>query len=80
MKNALAATMSGLSEVMRRSLTWDRSKELSAHAQFKIETGIPVFFADHTVPGSAARTKPPTACSGSTSRREPTCRVPARYA
>jgi len=46
MKNALAATMSSLPEVMRRSLTWDRGKELSAHAQFKIETGIPVFFAD----------------------------------
>jgi IS30 family transposase len=46
MKNALASTMSSLPELMRRSLTWDRGKELSAHAQFKIETGIPVFFAD----------------------------------
>jgi IS30 family transposase len=27
-------------------LTWDRGKELSQHAAFKIETGIPVFFAD----------------------------------
>jgi IS30 family transposase len=33
-------------EQLRRSLTWDRGKELSAHAQFKVETGIPVFFAD----------------------------------
>jgi IS30 family transposase len=31
---------------LRRSLTWDRGKELSAHAKFKVETGIPVFFAD----------------------------------
>lgn len=46
MKNALAATMSTLPEQMRRSLTWDRGKELSAHAAFKVETGIPVFFAD----------------------------------
>jgi len=46
MKNALASTMSSLPELMRRSLTWDRGKELSAHGQFKIETGIPVFFAD----------------------------------
>jgi IS30 family transposase len=46
MKNALAATMTTLPEQVRRSLTWDRGKELSAHAAFKVETGIPVFFAD----------------------------------
>jgi IS30 family transposase len=46
MKNALASTMSSLPEQLRRSLTWDRGKELSAHAEFKVETGIPVFFAD----------------------------------
>jgi hypothetical protein len=27
-------------------LTWDRGKELSAHAAFKVETAIPVYFAD----------------------------------
>ena len=46
MKNALASAMTSLPEQLRRSLTWDRGKELSAHASFKIETGIPVFFAD----------------------------------
>ncbi|MGO9098383.1 MAG: IS30 family transposase [Mycobacterium sp.] len=46
MKKALAATMSSLPEQLRRSVTWDRGKELSAHAAFKVETGIPVFFAD----------------------------------
>lgn len=46
MKNALANTMSTLPEQLVRSLTWDRGKEMSAHAQFKVETGIPVFFAD----------------------------------
>jgi IS30 family transposase len=50
MKNALANTMSTLPEQMLRSLTWDRGKEMSAHAQFKIETGIPVFFADPQSP------------------------------
>ncbi|MEV0993341.1 IS30 family transposase [Streptomyces sp. NPDC049949] len=46
MKNALAETMTTLPEHLRRSLTWDRGKELSAHAAFKIETDIPVYFAD----------------------------------
>jgi len=50
MKNALANTMSTLPEQLRRSLTWDRGKELSAHAAFKVETGIPVFFADPQSP------------------------------
>lgn len=50
MKNALAKTMADLPEQLARSLTWDRGKEMSAHAQFKVETGIPVFFADPQSP------------------------------
>ncbi|MCA1832863.1 MAG: IS30 family transposase [Actinobacteria bacterium] len=50
MKNALAATMTTLPEQLRRSLTWDRGKELSAHAAFRVETGIPVYFADPRSP------------------------------
>ena len=50
MKNALTNTMSTLPTQLARSLTWDRGKELSAHAQFKVETGIPVFFADPSSP------------------------------
>jgi len=50
MKNALAATITTLPEQLRRSLTWDRGKELSQHAQFKIETGVPVYFADPQSP------------------------------
>jgi len=46
MKNALASTVGTMPEQLRRSLTWDRGKELSAHAQFKVETGTPVYFAD----------------------------------
>ena len=50
MKNALTNTMSSLPEQLARSLTWDRGKEMSAHAQFKVATGIPVFFADPSSP------------------------------
>ncbi|MFJ8186533.1 IS30 family transposase [Streptomyces sp. NPDC096105] len=46
MKNAPAGAMSSLPGQPARSLTWDRGKELSAHARFSVETGIPVFFAD----------------------------------
>ena len=50
MKNALADTMSKLPEQLVKSLTWNRGKEMSAHAKFKVETGIPAFFADPQSP------------------------------
>ncbi len=50
MKDALAQTMTTLPEQLRRSLTWDRGKELSAHVAFKVETGIAVYFADPKSP------------------------------
>lgn len=31
---------------MRKSLTWDQGKELSAHAALTAKTGVPVFVAD----------------------------------
>ena len=46
MNAALAASMTKLPEQLRKTLTWDRGKELSGHAQFTLETGTRVFFAD----------------------------------
>jgi IS30 family transposase len=46
MRDALTAQMTSLPEELRRSLTWDRGKELAQHAQLKIDTGISVYFAD----------------------------------
>jgi IS30 family transposase len=54
MKDALATTMAALPEQLRRSLTWDRGKELSAHAQLTVETGLPVYFADPHSPWQRA--------------------------
>jgi IS30 family transposase len=45
-RKALAAQMGALPETMRRSLTWDRGKELSQHGEFTKATGMPVYFAD----------------------------------
>ncbi len=46
MNAALAASLAQLPEQLRQTLTWDRGKELAAHAQFTFETGTKVFFAD----------------------------------
>ncbi len=46
MAGALAKTITELPEQLCRSLTWDRGKEMSAHAQFTVQTGLPVYFAD----------------------------------
>jgi IS30 family transposase len=46
MRAAIAAQMSTMPEQLRRSLTWDRGKELAQHAQLKIDTGLAVYFAD----------------------------------
>jgi IS30 family transposase len=46
MNAALMASMTSLPEQLRKTLTWDRGKELSGHAQFALETGTQVFFAD----------------------------------
>jgi IS30 family transposase len=50
MKKSLTHAMSPLPVPLVRSLTWDRGKVMSAHAQFKAEMGIPVFFADPQSP------------------------------
>ncbi|WP_281965596.1 IS30 family transposase [Serinicoccus marinus] len=46
MNAALTASMTTLPEQLRKTLTWDRGKELSGHALFTVQTGTKVFFAD----------------------------------
>ena len=46
MNAALTTSITHLPEQLRKTLTWDRGKELSGHAQFALETGTRVFFAD----------------------------------
>ena len=46
MNSALTASMTKLPIQLRKTLTWDRGKELSGHAAFTLATGTKVFFAD----------------------------------
>ena len=50
MNAALTVSMTKLPEQLRKTLTWDRGKELSAHAQFALEAGTRMFFADPPSP------------------------------
>lgn len=45
-RDALAAAMTPLPEHLRRSVTWDRGKELARHAELTADTGVRVYFCD----------------------------------
>ena len=45
-RDAIAATIITLPGQLRRTLTWDRGKEMAQHARLRIDTGIEVYFAD----------------------------------
>ncbi len=70
---ALATTMTTMPEHLRQTLTWDRGKELSPHAQLTIETGIAVYFADSHSPWQPLPTRTTTAYCANTFPRAPTC-------
>jgi IS30 family transposase len=48
--DALARHITALPQQLRRSLTWDQSKEMAAHARFRVTTGVPVYFCDPRSP------------------------------
>jgi IS30 family transposase len=47
---ALQKAIARLPAELRKSLTWDRGSELSAHAEFTVATGVPVYFCDPRSP------------------------------
>ena len=54
MNAALTASITRPPIQLRRTLTWDRGKELSAHAQLTLDTGTKVYFADPHSPWQRA--------------------------
>jgi IS30 family transposase len=45
-RDAIASTITTLPDQLRRTLTWDRGKEMARHADLRIDPGVQVFFAD----------------------------------
>jgi IS30 family transposase len=43
---AMTAAMSGLPAQLRRSLAWDQGREMAAHRQISLATGLEVYFCD----------------------------------
>ena len=53
-KDVLAKKILELPEHLRRSLTWDRGKEMGEHARFTLDTGVQVYFCDPRSPWQRA--------------------------
>ncbi len=51
---AIARRILTLPEQLRRTLTWDRGKEMAEHARFTVETGVEVYFCDPRSPWQRA--------------------------
>ena len=47
---ARAQTITTLPETLRKSLTWDQGAEMAQHARLRIQTGLPIYFADPPSP------------------------------
>jgi IS30 family transposase len=49
-RGAIAKSIQGLPEYLRKSLTWDQGAEMAQHEKLKSETGIDVYFCDPKSP------------------------------
>ncbi len=49
-RDAIASTITTLPTELRRSLTWDRGKEMAKHADLKIAAGLDIYFCDPQSP------------------------------
>ncbi len=49
-RDALTKTVQRLPQHLWQSVTWDQGKEMAQHAQFKVDTGVQVYFCDPKSP------------------------------
>ena len=71
-RDALAAKIKTLPEVLRASLTWDQGPEMRDWKQVAVAADIDIFFCDPHAPWQRAPTRTPTGCCASTFRKAPT--------
>ncbi|MCA3151294.1 MAG: IS30 family transposase [Methylobacterium sp.] len=45
-REAIARTIVGLPEQLKRTLTWDQGSEMAEHARLKIDAGLDIYFCD----------------------------------
>ncbi len=45
-REQMTKVITTLPESLRRSITWDQGREMADHLQFKVDTGIQVYFCD----------------------------------
>ena len=45
-REAMAAKIQTLPEALTRSITWDQGREMTQHVQFRLDTGVDVYFCD----------------------------------
>lgn len=74
----LTGSLLGIPPQLRRTLTWDRGREMAEHQAITAETGMPIYLCKAAARGSAAPTRTPTDCCGSTCPRARTYAGSAR--
>jgi hypothetical protein len=77
-RDALAAKIQTIPDILRASLTWDQGPEMRDWKQVSVAADIDTTSVTRTRPGNALPTRTPTGSCASTSPRAPTCQCTAR--